>query len=72
MAPDRVSNLVDEDDILRTSVLDIQLDNDTLVVLANADVPRAFIRSAIKSVWEGPLEVFCATGLMVGSCESVE
>ncbi|MEM8749135.1 MAG: hypothetical protein AAGF28_02460 [Pseudomonadota bacterium] len=62
-----IERVVQEEQFLRLSVLDIQLYDDTLVVLVDQQVPRAFLAQILRRSWSGPVEVYCASALMAGS-----
>ena len=62
-----VEKLINEDVFLRDCVLDAQIDDGTLVILTDHTVPRPFVRERLKSVWDGPVESYCASGIMRGS-----
>ena len=64
---DAVLTFMEEEVFLRLSIVDVQNYDDTLVVMTGSDVPRVFVRMLLKKVWSGPVEVYCASGLMAGS-----
>lgn len=64
---DRIFSLIERETFLKLSVLDIQQYDDTLVVMSDDAVPRAFVRQILNKVWQGPVEVYCAASLMAGS-----
>lgn len=66
-----IQKLVEQEQFLRLSVLDIQSYDGTLVVMTDDAVPRPFVRMILKKVWDGPIEVFCASALMSGSTASL-
>ena len=57
---------VAQDDFLKSAVLDIQIDDGVLVALVDQSVPVSFVEGLLARLWSGPIEVFCATDLMVG------
>ncbi len=63
----KIEELVENEVFLGLSVLDVQTYDDTLVVLTDDHVPRAFVRVILKQAWSGEVEVYCANGLMMGS-----
>ena len=62
-----IQNLIDQEVFLSLSVVDIQVYDNTLVVMAGHSVPRAFVRMLLSKVWNGPVEVYCASALFAGS-----
>ncbi|MEM1039217.1 MAG: hypothetical protein AAGI12_07070 [Pseudomonadota bacterium] len=48
---------------LRLAVMDVQLYDATLVVLANGLMSPAFIRLALELLWKGPIEVYDAASM---------
>ena len=61
-----IQTLVAGDEFLCPVVMDMQIDDDTLVVMITPEVPATFVEAIIQPNWPGDLEVFCATDLMVG------
>jgi hypothetical protein len=66
-----IEKLIEEEQFLRLSVLDVQNYDGTLVVMTDDAVPRPFVRMILRNVWNGPIEVFCASALMGGSNASL-
>ena len=48
---------------LRLAVMDVQLYDATLVILANGLMSPAFIRLALEPLWNGPIEVYDAVSM---------
>ena len=67
----RIQELIDSEVFLQLSVIDIHVDNDTLVVMTDHQVPRNFVKLLLRKVWNGPVEVFCASAIMDGSMISL-
>ena len=53
--------------VLNDAILDVHQMDDTLVVLTAQETPEAFLRLTLDKVWNGPIEVYCATALLDGS-----
>ena len=53
--------------VLNDAVLDVQQMDDTLVILTAQETPETFVRLALDKVWNGPIEVYCASALLDGS-----
>lgn len=68
---EKIEKLVEQEQFLRLSVLDIQSYDGTLVVMTDDAVPRPFVKMILKKAWNGPVEVFCASALMGGSTASL-
>mgnify|MGYP007014085268 FL=1 len=62
-----VQKLVAGDTFLKPSVLDLQVYDETLVILTDHQLPRAFVEKIVAASWPGPVEVYCATDLMTGA-----
>ena len=62
-----VQLLVARDTFLRPAVLDLQVYDETLVVLTDHQLPKAFVENIVAKSWPGPVEVHCATELMMGA-----
>ena len=65
-----IQNIIDEEVFLKLSVVDFHTDDDTLVVMTDHQVPCAFVKMILQKVWNGPVEVFCASAIMAGSAMS--
>jgi len=63
----RVEALIENEVFLSLSIVDVQVYDNTLVVMTEHSVPRTFVRLLLKKVWEGPIEVYCASALLAGS-----
>ena len=66
-----IQDLIEKEEFLKLSVLDIQSYDGTLVAMTDDVVPRPFVRMILKKVWNGPVEVYCASALMEGSTSSL-
>lgn len=62
-----IEALIEREVFLRQSIQDIQVFDDTLVALTDDGVPPTFVRMILSTVWAGPVEVYCASALMIGS-----
>lgn len=62
-----VQSLVANDAFLKPAVLDIQIYDETLIVLTDHVLPEKFVEKIVAKSWPGPVEVHCATDLMVGA-----
>ena len=63
----KVQSIISKETFLRISVLDIQNYDGTLVVMTDHNVPQKFTRHIMSKIWDGPVEVYCASGLMTGA-----
>lgn len=66
-----IEKLIENEQFLQLSVLDVQDYDGTLVVMTDDAVPRPFVRMLLRKIWDGPVEVYCASGLMSGSTASL-
>ena len=53
--------------VLNDAILDVLQMDDTLVILAAQETPETFLRMTLDKVWNGPIEVYCATDLLDGA-----
>ena len=58
---------IENEAVLNDAILDVQQMDDTLVVLTAMETPETFLRLTLDKVWNGPIEVYCATALLEGS-----
>lgn len=65
--PQIVEQMIARDTFLRQAVLDIQEYDDTLVLMVAPNVPHIFVRTVVRQIWAGPIEIYCATALMAGA-----
>ncbi len=63
---DEVQHLIDQEVFLTLAVVDVQVYDQTLVVMTSHSVPRAFVRMLLRKIWNGPVEVYCASALFAG------
>lgn len=52
--------------VLNDAILDVQQMDDTLVILTAQETPETFLRMTLDKVWNGPIEVYCASALLDG------
>lgn len=64
---EKVQAVINKETFLRISVLDVQNYDGTLVVMTDHNVPQKFTRHIMDMVWNGPVEVYCASTLMTGA-----
>ena len=62
-----IKTAIERETVLSQTVLDVQLDQDTLVVFTTVETPDTFVRLMLRQVWDGPIETYCATSLMAGA-----
>lgn len=62
-----VMKIINDETFLRISVLDVQNYDGTLVVMTDHNVPQKFTRHIMNKIWNGPVEVYCASSLMTGT-----
>jgi hypothetical protein len=62
-----VQTALENEAVLNDAILDVQQYEDTLVILTAQETPEAFLRLTLDKVWDGPIEVYCATALLDGS-----
>ena len=62
----RVRSFIEDDSHLCSIVLDIQKHQDTLVVLCDHSQPISKIKYKFKNIWDGPIEIYCASELFAG------
>lgn len=62
-----IQAMIDGDTLLSRTISDVQRYDDTLVVFTQTETPTTFIRLILKSIWTGPIEVYCVTALMAGA-----
>ena len=58
---------IENEAVLSNAVVEVQQYDDTLVVLTAQETPETFLRLTLNKVWTGPIEVYCASGLLDGS-----
>ena len=46
---------------------DLQVYDDTLVVLTDHQLPNAFVEKIVAKSWRGSVEVYCTAELMIGA-----
>ena len=52
--------------VLNDAIIDVHQMDDTLVILAAQETPETFLRMTLDKVWQGPIEVYCASDLLDG------
>ncbi|MEL6744041.1 MAG: hypothetical protein AAFO68_01045 [Pseudomonadota bacterium] len=60
---EEVEGHIKERPALRLAVMDVQLYDATLIILANGLMSPAFIRLALEPLWKGPIEVYDAASM---------
>lgn len=65
-----VERVLSRDVYVRNAILNVEEYDGTLVIFVEPDVPPVFVRTLVRPVWDGPVEVYCATALMTGSRHS--
>jgi len=63
----KVQSLVADDDFLRSSIMELQLYDNALVVFITRELPASFVDAIISPHWDGPVEVYCASDIMIGT-----
>lgn len=62
-----VQTAIENEAILNDAILDVHQQDDTLVILTAQETPETFLRLTLDKVWNGPIEVYCATALLDGA-----
>ncbi|MEL6505186.1 MAG: hypothetical protein AAFO61_02475 [Pseudomonadota bacterium] len=56
---------------LKLAVMDLTVENGTLVAAVDNTIPVRFTTRILRSIWAGPVEVYCPSALMTGTGDAL-